>query len=205
MKKLMLLACLLTLWSFSAKVYAQLSNKVVPHLGFMWEVLTFEDGGCINDDRNSFYTLSVGTYYTLLHKNDVVSLGVDPSVNLGFNLVGEGFLTYVIQAPVYFMGRLGATATPYNQQKFGVGAGIGFNYTFFSEKVSTIARRNASVVVPTAVFEVTILSGGAPLTGRIHVSLGNANGKMKCNIDNAPGTEVTTSFGNFGFGLIYGI
>lgn len=189
-----------------ASLQAQLADKLVPHLGFMWEVATYDNGGCLNDQRTSFYTLSLGAYYTLAHTdNDVASVGFDPNVNFGINLVGNGYISYVIQAPVFVMGRLGANATTYNQQKIGIGAGLGLNYTYFSQKITTNTRRIAGFAVPAAVVEVTILSGGAPLTGRIHFNLGQTSSDIKCRFDSGGEDLTNTSFGNFGFGLIYGL
>ncbi|MEM6764279.1 MAG: hypothetical protein AAF655_05130 [Bacteroidota bacterium] len=162
------------------QVQAQLSDKLVPHLGFMYEVVNLQGfvpsstNPAFRDDISRFfYTFSVGTYYVLAHQNDVVSLGLDPSLNLGFNFEQnfqgtETGINLVVQAPVFLMGRLGALATKYNQQKFGIGAGIGGNYIFVSEG---IRDRRISGFAPSAVAEVTFLSRGGPLTIRGHFTI----------------------------------
>lgn len=184
------------------QVKAQLGDKMVPHLGFMYEVVDLRDP-LREDISRVFYTFSLGTYYTLGHKNDVVSVGIDPSVNFGFNLVSnfsgsETGLNLVVQAPVFLMGRLGANATKYNQQKFGVGAGIGGVYTFFREG---IVKQRSSAFNPAAMAEITFMSGGGPLTIRGHVSLFNPNATLTF----PSGSVDYNEFRNFGFGLIYGL
>ncbi len=186
------------------QVKGQIGDKMVPHLGFMYEVVDLK--GPIQAGENVsrvFYTFSLGTYYTLGHKNDVVSVGVDPSVNFGFNLVSnfsgtETGLNLVVQVPVFLMGRYGANATKYNQQKFGLGAGIGGVYTFFREG---IVKRRASAFNPSAVAEITFMSGGGPLTIRGHVSLFNPSATMTF----PTGSVDYNEFQNFGVGLIYGL
>ena len=193
---------LLFLGLFSQQVRGQMGDKMVPHLGFMYEIVDLKDP-VQNDLSRVFYTFSLGTYYTLGHKNDVVSVGVDPSVNFGFNLVSnatgsETGLNLVVQVPVFLMGRLGANSTKYNQQKFGIGAGIGGVYTFFREG---IVKQRSSAVNPSAVAEITFMSGGGPLTIRAHVSLFNPTATLTF----PSGSVDFNEFRTLGFGLIYGL
>ncbi|MEM7658135.1 MAG: hypothetical protein AAF399_18555, partial [Bacteroidota bacterium] len=102
---------------------AQLSDRMVPHFGFMLEM------GSLESNRNqgwNYSTLQIGSYISLLHSKDVVSLGIDPSVQLGLNFQGPG-TNILVQTPVYAMVRVGAGATPYNQQNFGISLGAGIN------------------------------------------------------------------------------
>lgn len=185
--------------------FAQLTDKLVPHLGFMYEIVNFETGPNAPEDRTFYYTLSLGSYYTISHTNDVASLGIDPSVNFGFNIVGNGYFNFMIQAPVFIMGRLGANATTYNEQKVGIGAGLGGNYTYLSEKLTVNDRRNANFIVPAGVVEATIISRGSPLTVRFHFALSQGSAKLKYKDENGDiFREETRDAGNFGFGLIYG-
>ena len=200
--KRIIFAILIVLGLSVNQAEAQLSDKLVPHLGFMYQVANFENSGV--EDRTIFYTINLGTYYTLAHSNDVVSVGIDPSLQFGLNLVGNGYVNYIIQTPVFLMGRVGANSTAYNEQKIGAGLGIGGNYTYFSQKLDTNTRRNVGFFSPSVVGEVTILSGGSPLTFRAHFSFVDTNSEMKFKRDNGGDSVQEASFGNFGFGLIYG-
>ncbi len=186
---------------------AQLSDKLVPHLGFMYEVIDLkqpQNPGVANLSR-FFYTFSVGTYYVFAHQNDVLSFGLDPSLNLGFNFEQnfqgtETGINLVVQAPIFLMGRLGALATKYNQQKFGIGAGIGGNYIFFSEG---IRDRRFTGFAPSAVVEATILSRGGPLTVRGHFTIANPSATYQ-STGSTGRDEEFNSLSAWGVGLIYG-
>ena len=81
---------------------------------------------------SAHYGAGIGMDYVLMHSNDQVSLGINPNINLCFqfsNLYGISFLG---TAPVYMLARLGAGSTPYNEQKFGIGAGIGGSYSYIA-------------------------------------------------------------------------
>ncbi|TAE47334.1 MAG: hypothetical protein EAZ89_18185 [Bacteroidetes bacterium] len=195
--------------------YAQLANRLVPHMGFMYELATARANtvGASNQLLEDFYNFHIGSYVVLAHKNDVASVGIDPSVQLGFNVTqiidNQGFLqakfNYSAQIPVFAMGRIGAGSTPYNQQPVGLGLGIGGNYLFFSQQIDNNFRRIASYVVPSAVAELNLMTRGNFITARIHAGLAQTSGYLVSkNIDNNLATPLDFKLGNFGLGLIYG-
>jgi len=204
MKKLILgfMGCFVLTLTSVQTLQAQIGDKFVPHMGFFYEIINFRDESTSGRDISAnFYTFTIGTYYTLLHKNDVVSLGVDPSINLGFNPFRSGNetgLSFLIQAPVFLMGRLGANSTSYNEQKFGIGAGIGGVYSFYREGIT---KRNAGFLNPSAVVEGTILSGGGTLTLRAHISLFDP--EITLSSDSSPNLTFRST-NVLGIGLIYG-
>lgn len=210
MKKIIGLAGVLLLMAHTAS-QAQISDKLVPHLGFSYEVLNLENAepnssGFVNSDFSRvLYAFNIGTYYTLYHQNDRMSVGVDPSLNFGFNFISsfnETRVNLLVQLPVYLMGRVGANSTKYNQQKIGVGAGIGGMYTFFRDGGSD---RNLNGFVPNAVFEGTLLSRGGTLTIRGHLALFKPDVTFQAGNDNPGSTDVVfNDFGTWGVGLIYG-
>lgn len=186
---------------------AQIKDKIVPHMGFTYEFVTLAtppvQGGEVTQSVRNFYTFNIGAYYAAFHKNDVVSIGIEPNVHAGFNLLNLGnkvVADYIIQTPVYLMGRLGANATPFNTQKFGIGAGIGGTYTIFSQQVTLQNRNKAQFFNPTAMVEVTIGSRGSTITGRAHFSLFDIQGKLN-NTNGAAARDV--NFSNWGLGIIY--
>lgn len=200
MKKI-LLACLIGL-GFSQS-QAQIGDKLVPHMGFMYQLVTLQDTFASAAESNLFYyTFNLGTYYTIAHANDIASVGVDASVNFGFNFVNTFSGTRInifTQTPVFLMGRVGALSTAYNQQKVGFGAGIGGHFTYFSDKANQI---KSDFINPAAMAEVTILSRSGTLTVRGQMALFKTEDVLKSTETKQ---EISTlNFGTWGIGLIYG-
>ncbi|MCB0837172.1 MAG: hypothetical protein KDE26_22900 [Bacteroidetes bacterium] len=214
-KILIILAILIGLGS--TKSYAQLADKLVPHMGFMWEFATIKDVPTSSPQIfNSFYNFHLGTYYTLMHHNDIFSLGVDASAQFGLNFQQyvnasrtQVFtrVDYMAQLPVFVMGKVGATATPYNQQKIGIAGGIGGNYNYLSYNNNFNQKSKSSYFVPSFVVEGTLLSRGNPLTVRFHYGLAHPETNQKTTARDGSFPPVTNRFllGNFGIGILYGI
>ncbi|MEZ4772249.1 MAG: hypothetical protein R3D00_03635 [Bacteroidia bacterium] len=201
----------------TAKLHAQFVDRLVPHMGFMWEFATIEQTpGAPVSTLSSFYNFHIGSYYTIAHYNDIFSFGVDPSLQFGLNFVpvsnGSAIFTrvnYVVQVPVYLMGRVGANATSYNQQSVGFGLGIGTSYTYLSQQTDNISLRRKTrngYTNPSVVAELTILSRGNPITGRFHFSPIRTNADLVFKDVNTKDevSSFTFPMGNWGIGLIYG-
>lgn len=188
---------------------AQITDKLVPHTGFMYEIITLQDPRNTGTSavNFSYYTINLGTYYAMAHKNDIVSVGFDAGVNFGINFPFTSqrgtVVTLVTQVPVFAMARVGALSTTYNQQPLGLGVGIGGVYTFFNDVAdyNTGNKIRASYVVPAAVAELTLKTRGNTITVRGHFSLNQVNAILKG--DNRP--DLDYNMGNFGFGLIYSL
>ncbi|MEL6675899.1 MAG: hypothetical protein AAFR61_27070 [Bacteroidota bacterium] len=201
-----LLSLLLISGVFFTQARAQIGDKLIPHMGFVYEIATFSETGTNpQSDRTAFYTFNLGTYYSFFHKNDIVSVGIDPSVHFGFNVVGNGYINYMLQVPVFAMARVGANSTIYNQQKIGAGVGVGGIFTNLSEKISPDLRRSSRYINPAVVAEVTIMSRSGTLTVRGHYAIAEALADQiyKDNDGNIT-NRLERSFGGFGAGLIYG-
>lgn len=154
-----------------APLKAQIADKLVPHFGFMIE-RTF-----INENTPLWNgsAINLGTYYTLFHYNDIVSGGIDANLqgSIGFPR-GPG-IDFLIQTPLYGMLRFGANATKYNEQPFGISIGAGFNYTladatFINANTGNPINLRVDYIVPEFVGEITLITRGSPITGRIHFS-----------------------------------
>lgn len=187
-----------------------LAGKIVPHGGFSWEFYTEPSTGNPVQGINipptfaNYYTFGVGAYYVLGHRNDVVSFGVDPNFNFGFRPFqtpdNRLAVNYLIQVPVYVMGRVGAGSTPYNTQALGAGIGIGGIYSYLSELIAIDQRQLIGTVIPAALAEVTWRT----TIFRFHFALAQPN--VNSTIRQVfTGQEITEQIGvgNFGFGLIY--
>lgn len=204
-----LILAVLTTGSLSLR--AQFTDKLVPHFGFMWEFATAEEAPEQTVVFEDFYNFNIGSYIALWHRNDVVSVGIDPSVQMGLNFIlvptstggARARINYTVQTPVFAMMRIGALATKYNEQGVGIGLGVGGNYTYFNQQIGINQRRMAGFVNPSAVAELTIRTRGNPLTGRLHFALDKTNSLLKINT-NGVISEIQFPMGNFGFGLLYG-
>ncbi len=194
------------------------TDRFIPKMGFMYEFFTLmpEDTTyqqiIANSNNGSsqifvpYYTFMVGSYYMLAHKNDVVSVGVDGALQGGINFRGGG-ISYQLQVPLFVMGRLGSGATSYNQQKIGIGLGVGTQMSYLNEKrpfvYSTESPKKIFGFIPSGIIEATIQQGGGHLTGRVHFPLIPQKTKI-AQLNNPVANSDYWKLGNFGFGLIYG-
>lgn len=184
---------------------AQLTENLQPHFGFMYVSNTLVGQGTATglELNLPFNSVHVGAYYALAQANDFMSVGIDPSLNLGLNFGGNR-INWMAQAPVFLMGRIGANATRYNTQKVGFGAGIGASITYLNYAVGEFDTRGA-FVNPSAVIEGTLNTRSGPITGRLQ--LGMESGTYTNDII-APGgfllEDQSVRFGTFSLGIIYG-
>ena len=206
MQKLLIMCLLVTGISVST-LSAQITDRMVPHSGVMYEIVTFEttqNTPPVTFNRG-YYTFNLGSYFMLAHVNDVASVGIDGSVNFGINFptTGRGtVVTFVAQTPVFAMGRVGTNATSYNEQGIGAGAGIGLNYTYFNDIADPNSgnKFRSGFVVPAAVAEVSLRSRGSALTVRGHISLASIRSNVRYTNPNFP--DSSFKLGNWGVGLI---
>ena len=136
----------------------------------------------------------------LIHSNDVYSIGVDPNIHGAIQFT-PGFLSYMVQVPVFLLARVGAGATPYNEQRFGIGAGIGGNYSYFRTPDANLNEIELGFFAPAAVAEISFKSGGgATYILRAHMNLTSPETNIQQDNPQSP----QYNMGNFGIGLIYG-
>ena len=135
MRKISFALTILIAFGFSA-LQAQISDKIVPHMGFMLEypqgVVSGTESGV---SLPSYYSFNLGAYMALAQKNDIISVGPQTSLQLGGNLIpltNRLRFAYHFQVPVYAMVRVGANSTPYNQQAVGLAVGLGGSFNALS-------------------------------------------------------------------------
>jgi hypothetical protein len=207
---------------FTHNLSAQSKFEIVPHTGLMYEFIVPTPADSMTPKMSqifsgmpdvwSYITFHVGGYGVIAHKNDVVSLGVDAGLNVGLNFRPVP-VSYQLQAPVFFMGRLGAGCTPYNEQKFGIGAGVGAISTFWNQKLviggssgNETIKIQEFFVTPSAVAEVNYLRS----IFRVHFGLYSftnhvqALDKYVYGFGTPFGQKTNYKLGNIGFGFIYG-
>lgn len=201
MKQYFLLA--FSLLFFVGTAHAQLSDRLVPRFGFMYEFVRIEAPTGASE-LEDFYNIHLGTYVVLYHQQDVFSVGIDPSIHAGFNFFNTGTdiaFDYTFQVPVLLMGRVGTGATPYNEQRFGAGLGIGAKYVYFSEHTTIINKKRANFISPVVVGEISFVSRGGPISIRGIFSIADATRDLvNTEFPDIP----NTSFSTFGVGLLYG-
>ena len=180
-----------------------LQDRLVPHFGFSIEFVHVEEADVQNPgtlDYN-FYTIGLGTYYVISHSNDRMSVGLDPSLQLGLQGF-TGAIDWTVQVPVFLMGRYGAFSTPYNSQSLGIGAGVGLvgSYLAINSPGGRDLDWNQVYFIPSLMFEVSINPRSGPLTGRIHIPIG----KPVYNWETKGGITDRLQFSQLGLGLVYG-
>jgi hypothetical protein len=112
--------------------------------------------------------------YVLMHSNDQASIGINPNANICFsfnNFYGIDFFTSV---PVYMLARLGAGSTPYNEQKIGIGGGIGGSFSYLATTASgggSVGTLKTSFINPGAMAELQFKYRGGNIVLRFNWSL----------------------------------
>lgn len=165
---------------FAVSAFAQVaaqSDRFLWHGGFMYEFIRIAPkiGPAPDDPYLSYYGITFGTNYAIVHSNDQVSLSANPNVALAYS--GFGGTNFLAQAPMYLLARYGAGATKYNEQKVGVGAGIGVNYTFLYIN-SGGTELNQGFANPSAIVELNLNNRSSFYSIRAHWSLMRAEQRI---------------------------
>ncbi|GAB4419487.1 MAG: hypothetical protein OHK0039_31950 [Bacteroidia bacterium] len=193
---------------------AQFSDHFVGHFGLMWESFNMvyaDPTRQLGDDfAFNYTTIGVGGYYSLAHAKDVVSVGIDGSAQVGIRFATNFGNPIYVKVPVYAAFRLGALATPYNQQAIGISAGIGGSFNHLDNFRILSEVRRSTFFNPGVMLQGTLITRGSPITGRIHFSLSQPESILKYTGDNPGGNNgLNVDFpyryqGILGFGLLYG-
>lgn len=190
---------------------AQLSDKLMPHFGFMFEQLRLSSTQTQGSIANSFYLLHGGAYYMLGQSRDIFSYGIQPNVHIGVSpiLADDGLrLGYMVQVPVYFMARVGANSTPYNQQRLGLALGAGASVTAIRQYYPDLFSDRGTFITPEVAAELTINMRGNPMIIRGHLSVLGSN--VNVGLVDRDGNDVSRNFELdnavfFGVGIVYPI
>ncbi len=141
----------------------------------------------------SFTCFNLGGHYQIVHARDRAALTVNPNALVGFILSNfSGAITF--ELPVFLMGRIGANCTRFNENRFGVGLGIGPKYTYVGVRINDFSVRQG-FVAPAAALEVNFgTRSGGVFTVRVHTNLGLTDTEF--NTDRSRST-------NYGLGFVY--
>lgn len=180
---------------------AQSKFEIVPHTGLMYQFLSLNRADSTLPaipDVWQYVTLNLGGYGVIAHKNDVVSLGVDASINVGLNFNPP--LSFLVQTPVYLMGRLGAGSTPYNEQNLGIGLGFGITPSYWNQKLgSPIDKMKVFSYSPGCVLEVNYMR----TLVRVNFNVLSFSSHIK-ELDSYLGTTAKYKVSTVGLGFLYG-
>ena len=186
---------------------AQLADKATFFGGFNYQFVSITPQGSPSTDRLPFYGLGLGMDYVLLHSNDQFSLGVNPNANFSFVFSSAFGVSILANAPVYMLARYGANSTPYNEQKFGIGAGVGLGYSYMFLQQPFIDqfgnRANFTLkqgwINPTAIVEINLKTRFSDYIFRFNWSLAQPSH----DIEDINGVGFPYRFGIAGLSIFY--
>ena len=186
---------------------AQLADKATFFGGFNYQFVSITPQGSPSPDRLPFYGIGGGMNYTLAHSDDQCSLGLNPNANFSFAWSNVFGISALANAPVYVLARYGSNATPYNEQKFGIGAGIGASYTYMYLRQPFIDqfgnRANFTLaqgwINPTAIVELNFKTRFSDYMFRFQWSLAQPTHE----IEDLNGVGYPYSFGVAGLSIFY--
>ena len=148
------------------------ADKAMFYGGFSYQFINIRDQtqpvGSVG--FSYYYGVAGGMNYVLAHSNDQVSLGINPNANLSFSFSPSG-LSFLGQAPVFLLARLGAGSTPYNTTKFGIGAGIGCNFSYLYEPSNGFTQISKGFYNPSAIVELNLKGRSSDYSLRFNWSI----------------------------------
>lgn len=158
----------------ASQVQAQFSSKAELFGGITYQFVGINPLGSPNTSYSAHYGLGLGFDYVLAHSNDQVSLGINPNVNVCLQFDNLYGLSFFGNVPAYMLARVGAGSTPFNEQKVGIGAGIGGTFSYLSTSYSSGSSAGAfrtSFLNPGAIVEFQLKTRGSNYLFRFNWSL----------------------------------
>jgi hypothetical protein len=177
------------------------NGKMMWDFGFTYQFLSEESvfpasGPTPNVVVQPFYGLTGGLNYVLWHSNDKVSLLANPGALLSVRLGGGGVNIFT-QAPTYLAFHAGAGSTPFNEQRVGIGAGVGVvpGYLYYKTFGFPSYQAGVAMVNPGAMADLTILGRSTVYKIRVNWSLTKSRWQ---DID-----ALQVRYSTFGIGVLY--
>lgn len=193
--KLKFLAIVATLWCLALSANGQLQDdRIQYYAGISFEYIDiYRDSDGEPLGGLSFTAFTLGGHYQIAHIRDKAAFTVNPNGSLGFVL--SNFAGAVMfQLPVYFMGRVGAQCTKFNENRIRLGFGVGPKFNYVGVRVDNFSV-SQSFVAPAAALELNIGSrSGNVFTIRVHTNLVMTQGDFD---------TVKARYANYGFGFVY--
>ncbi len=157
-----------------------------------------------------FYNgITLSGNYVFWHQDDFISVSTTTGLTFAFSASQNFGVSMLAQIPAYGFFRLGANATPYNENKVGFGVGAGLNFTHARFPLSTDGwtqngEGRANYVSPAALAELTFNFSGNPFTIRYQMNLMQSRGELRdIRISPTETTDVAVDYSFWSLGLIY--
>lgn len=181
--------------------HAQLADKAKFFGGMTYQFIGITPVGAPSPTYSSLYGLGIGMDYVLLHSNDAVSLGINPNANVCLQFSSYYGLSVFANAPLYLLARVGSGATPFNEQKFGIGAGIGGSYSYLLTTVNAGGSNSlfkTGFLNPGAIVEMSIKARSSNYLLRFNWSLSRPTRLVEVGSQTFP-----VRMGVLGIGIFY--
>ncbi len=177
------------------------NGKMMWDAGFTYQFLSEESvypaaGPTSSVNIAPFYGLTGGLNYVVWHSNDKISVLANPGVLVSVRLSGQGMSLFA-QAPTYMALHVGAGSTPFNEQRVGLGAGIGVvpGYLYYKTFGFPSYQAGVAMVNPGAMADLTILGRNTVYKVRVNWSLAKSRWQ---DID-----ALQVRYSTFGLGILY--
>ena len=151
--------------------------------------------------------------YIFWHQDDFISLAGNTGLTFAFSASQNFGVSMLAQVPAYALFRLGAGATPFNENRVGFGVGLGLNYAYTkfplsSDGFTKNGEGNAHIFAPAAMAELTFNLNGSPLSIRGQLNLMQRRGKLNdvgyvTQGGNFVTEDIAVDYSFFSLGLIW--
>lgn len=184
------------------------STYIMPHAGYSLDFVIIETTTIPStSEPYSYYGIHGGIYYALLHKNDVFSLGIDPSLHAGFNVSptaaanNELAFDYNFHMPIMLLTRFLRGSTPYSRKPVGFGIGFGVVANHYKRTVSINLNQKSTFLHPGIVAEGNFPTGRGHISVRFRVPIGMVRSKVEYSNSLA---DREFNFNSWGLSVAYG-
>jgi hypothetical protein len=153
-------------------VNGQIGDKLQYHMGGSYDFLRIQGSTPM---YANYFTITGGAHYVFWHSNDQISLSANPNASIGASFNNFTGFSVFAQVPAFIMLRLGAACTKYNEQKFGLGAGVGGSYFYIKDNAfpfnNSLQTLETNLLNPVAAVQLTFQNDFRTLTVRGYGSL----------------------------------
>jgi hypothetical protein len=162
-RRLLSALCALALLRAQSEAPKDFWTKLHPYFGGEYTSIDIQFlGRSLFTYPADFTGIGLGANYIFYRDADeFFAVGPGAQVTGAFQLGAFGS-NWMIQVPVYGFARIGAAATPYNQQRLGGGIALGMRYTAFQVIYTPttlsgyVGRLKQNFITPTAIVELIL-------------------------------------------------
>ena len=177
-RRLLSALCALALLRAQSEAFKDFWTKLHPYFGGEFAFIDIRFlGQSLFSYPADFTGIGLGANYIYYRDaDDFFAVGPGAQVTGAFQFLGAFGSNWMIQVPVYGFARIGAAATPYNQQRLGASIALGMRYTAFQTIYTTpsgyVGRLKQNFITPTAIVELTFnFRRSLPTTLRFYMDI----------------------------------